>query len=155
MAPATAERILALLERSPFIHTVDITGGAPEFNTSFRLLTKTARALGREVIDRSNLTVLCEPGQEDTAEFLARHGVRIVASLPCYTAENVERQRGEGVFTRSLEALHRLNSLGYGAGDPGRGRRPRATRLWATRARRLPSQRSSKRRLAPRVRISP
>ncbi len=117
MAPATAERILALLERSPFIHTVDITGGAPEFNTSFRLLTKTARALGREVIDRSNLTVLCEPGQEDTAEFLARHGVRIVASLPCYTAENVERQRGEGVFTRSLEALHRLNSLGYGAGD--------------------------------------
>ena len=76
--------------------------------------------LGREVIDRCNLTVLHEPGQEDTAEFLAEHGVRVVASLPCYTAENVEAQRGRGVFGRSIAALEMLNALGYAA--PGSGR---------------------------------
>lgn len=116
MAPATAARVLELLARSPAVATVDLTGGAPELNPVFRTLVSGARRLGREVIDRSNLTVLTEPGQEDTAEFLAREGVHVIASLPCYTAENVERQRGRGVFPRSLEGLRRLNAQGYGAG---------------------------------------
>ena len=90
------------------------TGGAPELHDVFRPLVQGARALGRAVIDRCNLTVLALPGQEDCAEFLAGHGVRIVASLPCYTPENVDAQRGRGVFGRSIEMLQRLNRLGYG-----------------------------------------
>jgi radical SAM/Cys-rich protein len=109
-----ALRVLALLERNPEVRTIDLTGGAPELCVEFRRLVQEARALGRQVIDRCNLTVLYEPGQEDTAEFLAGHGVRIVASLPCYGAENVDRQRGRGVFERSIAALRRLNALGYG-----------------------------------------
>ncbi len=116
MDARTAGRVLELLARSPAVTTVDLTGGAPELNPEFRRLVRGARATGREVIDRSNLTVLTEPGQEDTAEFLAREGVHVIASLPCYTAENVERQRGRGVFARSLAALGTLNALGYGAG---------------------------------------
>ena len=119
LAPATAERILELLERNPGVGTLDLTGGAPELCASFRRLVRGARALGRAVIDRCNLTVLFEPGQEDTAPFLARHGVRVVASLPCYTRENVDRQRGRGVFGRSVEALRWLNRLGYA--EPGSG----------------------------------
>lgn len=115
----TAERALELLERSPAVATLDLTGGAPELCAEFRRLVAGARALGREVIDRCNLTVLLEPGQEDTAAFLADQGVRIIASLPCYTRENVDRQRGRGVFARSIDVLRRLNGLGYGrSGSP-------------------------------------
>lgn len=108
------ERILWLLERHPGITTLDITGGAPELHEDFRDLVRGARSLGRRVIDRCNLTVLFEPGQHDTAEFLAEQEVDVVASLPCYSVENVERQRGRGVFDGSIRALQRLNALGYG-----------------------------------------
>jgi radical SAM/Cys-rich protein len=119
MAPETAERVLELLARSPGVGTLDLTGGAPELHAVFRPLVRGARALGRRVIDRCNLTVLELPGQEDTADFLAEHAVRIVASLPCYGAENVDRQRGRGVFARSIAVLRRLCALGYGR--PGSG----------------------------------
>jgi radical SAM/Cys-rich protein len=109
-----AAGVLGLLAAHPDLDTLDLTGGAPELNPHFRELVAGARALGRAVIDRCNLTVFLEPGQEDTPRFLAQHGVRVVASLPCYTAENVDRQRGRGVFERSLEALRVLNGLGYG-----------------------------------------
>ena len=109
-----AERVIDLLARNPRIATLDLTGGAPELSEHFRALVDGARALGRRVIDRCNLTVLFEPGQEDTAEFLAGREVEIVASLPCYSAENVEAQRGRGVFAASVAALRRLNGLGYG-----------------------------------------
>jgi radical SAM/Cys-rich protein len=114
LARATADRVLWLLERSPAIRCLDLTGGAPELCDEFRRLVVGARALGRQVIDRCNLTILFEPGQEDTAEFLAAHGVKVVASLPCYTPENVDRQRGRDVFERSIAALRLLNGLGYG-----------------------------------------
>lgn len=109
------ERVLELLARNPQVETLDVTGGAPELHPEFRFLVGAARALGRRVIDRCNLTVLLEPAQEDTVAFLAEHGVEIVASLPCYDAANVDRQRGRGVYERSVEALKRLNALGYGA----------------------------------------
>jgi len=114
MAPGTVARVLALLAASPTLTTLDVTGGAPELHPQFRALVAGGAALGRRVIDRCNLTVLLEPGQEDTAEFLAAHAVAIVASLPCYEPENVDRQRGRGVHAKSLEALARLNALGYG-----------------------------------------
>ena len=110
-----AERILELLSAGPSITTVDITGGAPELNSNFQWIVRESHKLGRHVIDRCNLTVLFEPGQERLAEFLAQHGVEIIASLPCYTAENVDQQRGRGVFEKSIHALQRLNGLGYGA----------------------------------------
>jgi radical SAM/Cys-rich protein len=116
LGEALAERVLAVLARNPELDTLDLTGGAPELNPHFRRLVSGARALGRRVIDRCNLTVLFEPGQEDTAEFLAREGADVVASLPCYTAGNVDTQRGKRVYERSLAALRRLNALGYGAG---------------------------------------
>jgi len=111
----TADRVLELLARNPAIGTLDLTGGAPELSPHFRHLVSGARRLGRTVLDRCNLTVFDEPGQADTPEFLAEHEVTVVASLPCYSAENVEAQRGRGVFARSIEALLRLNRLGYGA----------------------------------------
>src|ERR1017187_7132990 len=104
MTAAVAERTLALLAASPAIETVDITAGAPELNPNFRDLVREAVRLGRHVIDRCNLTVLLERGMEDLAEFLAEHQVEVVASLPCYTAENVDRQRGRGVFDKSMRA---------------------------------------------------
>jgi radical SAM/Cys-rich protein len=116
-----AARVLELLARSPALGTLDLTGGAPELNPHFRTLVRGARALGRRVIDRCNLTVLFERGQEDTAEFLAREGVDVVASLPCYTPGNVDAQRGKRVYERSVEALRRLNALGYAR--PGSGLR--------------------------------
>jgi radical SAM/Cys-rich protein len=109
-----AERVLALLAANPGVELLDLTGGAPELNPHFRGLVAGARRLGRRVIDRCNLTVLHEPGQQDTAAFLAAEGAEIVASLPCYGPENVEAQRGRGVFARSIEALRALNALGYG-----------------------------------------
>ena len=110
----TADRILTVLRGSPSVTTVDLTGGAPELNAQFRHLVVGARALGLQVIDRCNLTILLEPGQEDTAEFLAEHCVRVVASLPCISEETVDAQRGRRVFERSIEALHKLGRLGYG-----------------------------------------
>ena len=98
----TAGRILELLRRDPGIRTLDLMGGAAELNPHFRSLVSEARSLGREVIDRCNLTVLYEPGQEDTARFLAEAGVKVVASLPCYTPENVDAQRGKRVFARAF-----------------------------------------------------
>lgn len=117
MTGATAERILEVLAASPSVESVDLTGGAPELNPQFRDLVRGARRLGKQVIDRCNLTVLFEPGQDDTAQFLADEQVRVVASLPCYTRENVEAQRGRGVFEKSIRALRALNALGY-ASDP-------------------------------------
>jgi radical SAM/Cys-rich protein len=114
MPAAVAQRLLDLLDASPAIDTVDLTGGAPEMNPNFRRLVAESRRRGRKVIDRCNLTVLFLPGMEDLAEFLAANDVEIVASLPCYTAENVDQQRGRGVFGRSIDALSWLNRLGYG-----------------------------------------
>jgi radical SAM/Cys-rich protein len=110
----TAERVLTLLERNPALELLDLTGGAPELCPHFRRLVSGGRSLGRRVIDRCNLTVLFERGQEDTAHFLAQEKATIVASLPCYGPENVERQRGRGVFEKSITALQQLNALGYG-----------------------------------------
>ena len=101
--------------------TLDITGGAPELNPHFRQLVREARALGTHVMDRCNLTILLEPGHEDLAAFLAANAVEVVASLPCYLEDNVDGQRGKGVFRRSIAALRRLNALGYGR--PGSGLR--------------------------------
>ena len=114
MSFRTAERVLELLAANQGITLLDLTGGAPELNPNFRFLVQGARALGRRVIDRCNLTALFVPGQEDTAEFLAEYQVAVVASLPCYTKENVEQQRGRGVFGKSIEALKLLNRIGYG-----------------------------------------
>jgi len=101
------------------LHTLDLTGGAPELHEGFRDLVRKAHAQGCKVIDRCNLTILFEPGQEDLAGFLAEHQVEIVASLPCYSLENVDKQRGKGTFDKSIVALQRLNALGYG--KPGSG----------------------------------
>ncbi|MDH3520748.1 MAG: arsenosugar biosynthesis radical SAM protein ArsS [Myxococcales bacterium] len=117
MDARTAERVLWLLERNPDLASLDLTGGAPELHDQFRRLVRGAHALGREVIDRCNLTVLFESGQEDTPKFLAEHAVKVVASLPCYTAGNVDQQRGRRVFERSIRALRLLNELGYGMPD--------------------------------------
>jgi radical SAM/Cys-rich protein len=113
MDPATVALIPEVL-RARQLRTLDLTGGAPEWHPQFRQLVTAARGLGVEVIDRCNLTILLEEGQEDLAAFLAQQGVTVVASLPCYQADNVDRQRGHGVFTRSVEGLKRLNQLGYG-----------------------------------------
>jgi radical SAM/Cys-rich protein len=114
MSEEVAERVLRMLSASPAIGTIDITGGAPELNTNFRRLVVRSRELGRAVIDRCNLTVLFEPGMESLADFLAMQQVEITASLPCYTARNVDAQRGRGVFEKSIRALQHLNKLGYG-----------------------------------------
>ena len=102
------------------IRVLDLTGGAPELNPHFRALVEAARDRGIEVIDRCNLTVLLTPGQSDTAQFLSDNKVKVVASLPCYSKENVDSQRGDGVFEDSLEALRLLNRLGYGQAGSGR-----------------------------------
>jgi len=114
MPKRVADRLIELLARSPEVEVVDFTGGAPELNPHFRGLVEDARRLGRRVIDRCNLTVLYEPGMSELPEFLAAHEVEIVASLPCYTAENLEKQRGLGAFDKSIHALQLLNRLGYG-----------------------------------------
>jgi radical SAM/Cys-rich protein len=118
MDDATLETVLAFLAAGR-ASTLDITGGAPELHAKFRSLVERARALGVHVMDRCNLTVLEQQGQETTAEFLAAHGVEIVASLPCYTLELVDRQRGKGVYETSIRVLKKLNALGYGAPDTG------------------------------------
>eukprot|EP00127_Corallochytrium_limacisporum_P006921 Clim_evm7s238 gene=Clim_evmTU7s238 len=113
----TSERLVELMNRPHNLTTLDITGGAPELNPNFRYLVQEGRKAGLEVYDRCNLTVLQEPGQEDTAHFLRDNEVTIVASLPCYSLENVDKQRGKGVFDGSVTALRLLNSLGYGRED--------------------------------------
>lgn len=99
------------------INTLDLTGGAPEMNPGFRQLVERVRQLGTKVIDRCNLTILLAPGYETLAEFLALHKVEIIASMPCYSATNVDKQRGDGVFDKSIQALQMLNGLGYGHCD--------------------------------------
>lgn len=108
--------IPSVLQRQA-IANLDLTGGAPELHSGFRTLVQKVRHLGVEVIDRCNLTILSEPGQGDLAGFLADHQVTVIASLPCYSEDNVDRQRGDGVFERSLDGLHQLNALGYGSGS--------------------------------------
>ena len=118
MDAATAELVLQVLQRRG-VGTLDLTGGAPELSPHFRHLVRRARALGVKVIDRCNLTILSEPGQDDLARFLAEQRVEVVASLPCYSVANVDRQRGEGVFERSITGLRALNALGYGKAGAG------------------------------------
>jgi radical SAM/Cys-rich protein len=117
MTRATAERVLELLASSAGISTVDITGGAPELNANFQLIVERARKLDRSVIVRCNLTVTLVPGMEWLAEFYKRSRVALVCSLPCYTAANTDRQRGDGVFDKSIAALRNLNALGFGTGE--------------------------------------
>lgn len=119
MTADTVERLLELAEDAPEVETVDITGGAPELNPNFRRFARESRRLGKTVYDRCNLTVFFEPGQEDTPEFLAENGITVIASLPCYSPENVDQQRGRGVFDKSIAALQRLNGLGYGKDGSG------------------------------------
>lgn len=113
MSAETIELLLDFIEQQG-IQTLDLTGGAPEMHPGFCDLVKTARSMGVEVIDRCNLTILLEPGYEHMAQFLADHQVTVTASLPCYLEENVEQQRGKGVYDQSVIALKRLNELGYG-----------------------------------------
>jgi radical SAM/Cys-rich protein len=114
MTSAVARRVVELVRRSTCINEVDITGGAPELNANFAFLVERTRELGRSVTVRCNLTVMFEPGMEWLAEFYRRNQVTLVCSLPCYGSENVEQQRGKGVFSKSVEALRWLNRLGYG-----------------------------------------
>jgi len=117
MTAETAAQCLQVLKNTPSVDTLDITGGAPELNDHFRYLVSMARAIrGKNliIIDRCNLTVLQEPGQEDLVDFFKEHDVHVIASLPCYSAENVDTQRGGGVFERSIAALLALNEAGYG-----------------------------------------
>jgi len=119
MSAETIDAVIAFLDANPSVNTLDLTGGAPELNTHFRRLVTSARERGLRVLDRCNLTILEEPDQQDLAEFLAAHQVEVVASLPCYLEDNVDRQRGKGVFQSSLQGLRKLNALGYGRPDSG------------------------------------
>ena len=116
MSAQTVNEVIGFLRKTA-VRTLDITGGAPEIHPHFRYLVREAYALGIQVMDRCNLTVLEEPGQERLAELLALHRVEIVASLPCYTEELVDRQRGKGVYEKSIAGIRRLNALGYGQPD--------------------------------------
>jgi radical SAM/Cys-rich protein len=118
MDKATVDVVIEFM-RAANIKTLDMTGGAPELNPHFRDLVRAARGMGVRVIDRCNLTILQEPGYEDMAEFLAEQGVEVTASLPCYSQSNVDKQRGEGVFEKSITALKKLNALGYGKPESG------------------------------------
>jgi len=112
MDETTATQIIQFLSQSS-VTKLDLTGGAPEMNPYFKTIIKAAHKLGIHVIDRCNLSILSEPGYEDIAEFLAQHQVEVVASLPCYLEDNVDKQRGKGVFQRSIDGLQQLNQLGY------------------------------------------
>lgn len=116
MSEELVELVIEVLKKKN-IQSLDLTGGAPEMHPQFKQLVKAARALDVTVIDRCNLTILTEPDYVDMAEFLATHHVEVVASLPCYSAENVDKQRGKGVFEHSIDALKHLNGLGYGQQD--------------------------------------
>ncbi len=125
MGRDVAHKIVEILETGLF-EVLDLTGGAPEMNPNFRWLIKQARALGIRVLDRCNLSVLLLPGQEDLAHFLASQGVEIVASLPCYTEERTDDQRGKGVFEASIQALKLLNSMGFGMGEVNQAKKPKS-----------------------------
>lgn len=116
MALDVVDLLIQAMQKLP-VKTLDLTGGAPEMNPHFRYLVERATDLGLEVIDRCNLMILLEPGYEDMAEFLAVNKVTITASLPCYSEENVEKQRGKGIFDGSIQALQKLNALGYGVDE--------------------------------------
>ena len=118
MERETISEVIAFLKASR-VTTLDVTGGAPELSPHFRGLVLAARNLGVHVMDRCNLTILEQPGQEDLARFLAGNKVEVVASLPCYLEENVDAQRGKGVFESSIRALKSLNAIGYGQPDTG------------------------------------
>ncbi len=118
MDHATAREVVAFMRESG-VRTLDVTGGAPELNSQFRYLVDSATAAGVHVIDRCNLTVLEEPGQHDLARYLAAQRVHVIASLPCYLEENVDGQRGDGVFKASVRGLRKLNALGYGREGSG------------------------------------
>lgn len=118
MDESTIDLVLQVL-KARRLTTLDLTGGAPELNVHFRHLVREARKLDVRVIDRCNLTILSEPGQEDLAQFLADQRVEVTASLPCYSRERVDRQRGDGVFERSIRGLQVLNALGYGHAGNG------------------------------------
>ncbi len=117
----SAETIELILDycRANDVQTLDLTGGAPELNPGFRHLVTTARGFGMHVIDRCNLTILNEPGQQDLHRFLAAHRVEVIASLPCYLPDNVDTQRGKGVYENSIAAIKKLNAAGYGHDDSG------------------------------------
>ncbi|WP_111640304.1 arsenosugar biosynthesis radical SAM (seleno)protein ArsS [Marinimicrobium alkaliphilum] len=117
----TDDNVATVMEvlKAQGIQTLDLTGGAPEMHWRFRDLVREARKQGVHVIDRCNLTILEEPGYETVAEFLAEQQVEVIASMPCYSPENVDKQRGKGVFDKSIAALQRLNALGYGMPDSG------------------------------------
>jgi radical SAM/Cys-rich protein len=114
LSPEVCDQLIQLIQRFPQVETVDLTGGAPEMNYGFRPLVEAARQTGKEVMVRSNLTIFFEPGYEDLPEYFAEHQLHVVASLPCYLKDNVDRQRGAGVYYESIQALQRLNQLGYG-----------------------------------------
>ena len=118
MSRETVDAVLRFLGRTN-IPTVDITGGAPELNPTFDYLVESAVGLGRHVMDRCNLTVIFEPGKDYLPEFFKRHRVELVCSLPCYSEENVDRQRGKGTFELSIRALQIFNALGYGQSESG------------------------------------
>ncbi len=117
LSPEVCQQLIELIDRFPQIKTVDLTGGAPEMNYGFRPIVEAARAQGKEVIVRSNLTIFFESGYEDLPEYFAQHQLRVTASLPCYLEDNVDKQRGAGVYNNSIKAIQKLNQLGY-AQDP-------------------------------------
>jgi radical SAM/Cys-rich protein len=119
MTRRVAERVAEVIARSRGIETVDITGGAPELNENFRFLVEAARRLDRHVMVRCNLTVILEPGMQWLPVFYRESAVHLVCSMPCYTADNVDKQRGSGVFRKSIEALRLLNGLGYAVAGSG------------------------------------
>ncbi len=119
MSEKMVERIIELIALAPNLKTIDLTGGAPEMNPHFKKLVRAAREMNLEVIDRCNLTIFYESGFEDLPHFLKDQKVHVVASMPCYTKDNVDKQRGRGVFDKSIEALKVLNSLGFGLGGTG------------------------------------
>ncbi|MBC7539563.1 MAG: arsenosugar biosynthesis radical SAM protein ArsS [Bacteriovorax sp.] len=119
MTEKTVDRIIELIAQSPELKTIDLTGGAPEINPYFKKLVIAARSMNLEVIDRCNLTIFYEKGFEDIPQFLKDQKVHVIASMPCYTKDNVDKQRGRGVFDKSIEGLKLLNSLGFGVEGTG------------------------------------
>lgn len=117
LTPDICDQLIQMIQQFPQIETVDLTGGAPEMNYGFRPIVEAARAAGKEVIVRSNLTIFFEPGFEDLPDYFATNRLRVVASLPCYLEDNVDKQRGAGVYNDSITAIQRLNDLGYGTTD--------------------------------------
>lgn len=114
LSPEICNQLIELIETSPQIQIVDLTGGAPEMNYGFKPLVEAARKHNKQVIVRSNLTIYFEDGFGDLPEYFAKHKIRVVASLPCYLADNVNKMRGDGVFDASIKALQWLNDRGYG-----------------------------------------